>query len=70
MKKKREPKLSPSETVVLRGSVVLPTGTEVPVEVRLAVPRLTRLEEAQLESVSVRLHDLSPDTQRKPRKRK
>lgn len=58
------------ETVVLRGALVLSTGTEVPIEVRLAVPRLTKNEERELESTTVTLHDLAPDTQRQPRKRK
>lgn len=54
--------VQPVDSVYLCGSVVLSTGTEVPVEVRLALPSLTREEGRELESFAVKLHDLTPTT--------
>jgi hypothetical protein len=48
--------------VYLSGSVVLSTGAEIPVEVRLALPLLSREEGRELESFAVKLHDLTPAT--------
>lgn len=50
-----------SGRAALAGAIVLSTGTTVPVDVRLAIPVLTREEERELESFSVKLHDLTPE---------
>jgi len=50
----------PVESIYLSGSLVLSTGTEVLVTVRLDVPKLTRTEDKELESFRVTLHDLTP----------
>jgi hypothetical protein len=47
--------------LVLRGGIVLSTGTEIPVDVRLTLPRLTKAEERELEAFRVTLHDLAPE---------
>jgi hypothetical protein len=52
--------MSKAENFQLSGSLVLSTGTVVPVRVLLDLPALSRTEQHELQNVRVPLHDLTP----------